>query len=411
MNSDFTIIELFAGIGAQTKALKNIDFKHNVLGISEIDKYAIKSYEAIHGKVNNFGNICEINSLPYADLWTYSFPCQDISTAGKMKGINKDSRSGLLYEVERLLEISKKENTLPKYLLLENVKNLVGKKFKQQFDEWLKYLDELGYNTYWQILNAKDYGIPQNRERVFAISIRKDIDKYGYKFPDKKELKLRIKDIKEEVVDIKYYLTQETQNKFIAKYLKENSDILCVGNVSSKNSQCGKVYNDEGIFPTICACTHEYAIGNIMIQLPHGSNNGGFVGKNGVSPTITTAQWQYNNLLIDEPTIGASRGRNPENTSDRTIGVPTEQRLELNKNGTANTLTTVQKDNYLVDVDFSIRKLTPLECWRLMGFDDEDFYKAKNAGISDTQLYKQAGNSIVVNVLEHIFIELYKYIN
>jgi DNA (cytosine-5)-methyltransferase 1 len=115
---------------------------------------------------------------------------------GKREGINKNTRSGLLYEVERLLEVSKLNNSLPQYLLLENVKNLVGKMFKGQFEDWIKYLDYMGYNTYWQVLNAKDYGVPQNRERVFAVSIRKDIDKNEYKFPEKQELGLRIKDIK-----------------------------------------------------------------------------------------------------------------------------------------------------------------------------------------------------------------------
>lgn len=145
------VIELFAGIGSQTQALKNIGVEHEVIGISEIDKYAIKSYEAIHGKVNNFGDITKIEKLPYCDLLTYSFPCQDISVAGKQEGIKEGTRSGLLYEVERLLEVSEK----PKYLLLENVKNLVGKGHKADFDKWLNRLEEMGYNNYWKVLNGR----------------------------------------------------------------------------------------------------------------------------------------------------------------------------------------------------------------------------------------------------------------
>lgn len=196
-----TVNELFSGIGAQKKALQRIGIEHKIIGISEIDKYAIRSYEAMYGETFNYGDIRTIERLNYADLWTYSFPCTDISVAGKQEGINENTRSGLLYQVQRLLEIAKKDNTLPKYLLLENVKNLVGKKFKQQFLEWLEYLDGLGYNTYWQVLNAKDYGIPQNRERVYGVSIRKDIDDGKFKFPEKVILNKRLADLLEKEVN------------------------------------------------------------------------------------------------------------------------------------------------------------------------------------------------------------------
>lgn len=172
-----TINELFSGIGAQVAAFKRLNIPYKVIGISEIDKYAIQSYEAINGPTRNYGDITQIERLDYADLWTYSSPCQDFSTAGKQKGIyNADgslTRSGLLKHVERLLEISVALGNQPKYLLMENVKGLVSKKFKPDFLKWLDKLEQLGYNNYWQILNAKDYGIPQNRERVFVVSIRK----------------------------------------------------------------------------------------------------------------------------------------------------------------------------------------------------------------------------------------------
>lgn len=122
-------------------------------------------------------------------MWTYSFPCQDLSVAGKQVGIKEGTRSGLLYEVERLLEDSVNKGKQPKYLLLENVKALVSKKFMPDFQRWLDKLEQLGYNNYWQVLNAKDYGIPQNRERVFVVSIRKDVDTKGYKFPERYLLK------------------------------------------------------------------------------------------------------------------------------------------------------------------------------------------------------------------------------
>ena len=208
------IIELFAGIGSQHQALKNIGIEHEVVAISEIDKYALKSYESLHGTPDNLGDIAKIDRLPKADLWTYSFPCQDVSVAGKLAGITEGTRSGLLYQVERLLKVASEEDTLPTYLLLENVKNLVSKRFKPQFDEWLKFLEGLGYTNYWQVLNAKDYGIPQNRERVFCVSIRGAHAPFS--FPEKQELKLKLKDLLEEEVEERYYLSQKMINCFMS---------------------------------------------------------------------------------------------------------------------------------------------------------------------------------------------------
>lgn len=209
-----TINELFSGIGAQVAALKRLNIPYEVVGISEIDKYAIQSYEAINGSVRNYGDITQIERLDYADLWTYSFPCQDLSFAGKQKGISENTRSGLLLHVERLLTGSVLYGTQPKYLLLENVKALVSKKFMPDFQRWLGKLEQLGYNNYWQVLNAKDYGVPQNRERVFVVSIRKDVDTKGYKFPSPVPLEKRLKDMLEPCVDEKYYLSADKVEKF-----------------------------------------------------------------------------------------------------------------------------------------------------------------------------------------------------
>lgn len=158
--------ELFSGIGAFRKALINLNIPHQIIGISEIDKYAIRSYEAMYGETRNYGDISKVQKLDYADLWTYGFPCQDISVAGFQQGIIPgETRSGLLYEVQRLLWVAKENGELPKYLILENVKNLVGKKFKAQFLDWLQWLDELGYNSYWDVINARNCGVPHQRER------------------------------------------------------------------------------------------------------------------------------------------------------------------------------------------------------------------------------------------------------
>lgn len=214
-----TVNELFAGIGAFRKALIRLGIPHEVVGISEIDKYAIKSYNAIYGETRNYGDISKVERLDYADLWTYGFPCQDISLAGQLKGIVKgETRSGLLYEVQRLLAQAQSDDALPKYLIMENVKNLVGKKFRPDFEGWLGWLDELGYNNYWKVLNAVDYGIPQNRERVFCISIRKDIDT-GYTFPSPIESDTVLMDKLEPVEDIdeKYFLSSECVKRRFTK--------------------------------------------------------------------------------------------------------------------------------------------------------------------------------------------------
>ena len=170
MNRKIRVFEAFAGYGSQSIALRNIGIPYEVVAISEIDKYAIKAYEAIHGKVNNLGDISKINveDIPDHDLFTYSFPCQDISTAGKQASLKEGSgtRSSLLWECRKIIEYKK-----PTYLLMENVKNLVSKKHRPYFNKWLEYLESLGYTNYWKVLNAKDFGVPQNRESICGINI------------------------------------------------------------------------------------------------------------------------------------------------------------------------------------------------------------------------------------------------
>ena len=206
-------LSLFSGIGAPEKALDRLGIDYELVGYSEIDKYASKAYCAVHGvdESLNLGDITKIDekALPKdIDLITYGFPCQDISVAGKGKGLfNEDgtkTRSGLFFDALRIIEA-----TQPKIAIAENVKNLVGKKFEQQFALILECLESVGYNNYWQVLNAKDYGIPQNRARVFIVSIRKDVDDGQFKFPEPFPLHLRLKDVLEDEVDEKFYLSDE----------------------------------------------------------------------------------------------------------------------------------------------------------------------------------------------------------
>ena len=211
------LIELFAGIGAQAKALENlgVDFEH--YRICEFDKYAVASYNAIHGTDFKTSDITQItaddlgivDTDKYCYIMTYSFPCTDLSVAGQMKGMAKGdkTRSGLLWEVERLLDECAE---LPQVLLMENVPQVHGTKNKKDFYAWLNKLESLGYKNYYKDLNAKHYGIPQSRNRCFLVSLLGD---YYYSFPKRKPLKLKLKDLLETEVDERYYLSDEIVDK------------------------------------------------------------------------------------------------------------------------------------------------------------------------------------------------------
>lgn len=213
------VLSLFSGIGAFEKALDNLGIEYNLLGYCEIDKYASKAYSLIHNvpESMNYTDVTKIDDLDFIDedidLITYGFPCQDISLAGKQKGFTdeegKTTRSGLFFEALRIIEDYK-----PKYAIAENVKNLTSKKFSKEFSIVLDSLEKAGYRNYWKVLNAKDYGIPQNRERVFIVSIRKDLNQ-DFVFPEKMPLELRLKDLLEDSVDKKYFLSQVTIESYI----------------------------------------------------------------------------------------------------------------------------------------------------------------------------------------------------
>ena len=323
------VFEAFAGYGSQSIALRNLGIEHEVVAISEIDKYAIQAYEAIHGPTLNLGDISKIDpkDIPQHDLFTYSFPCQDLSVAGKQAGLGKGTRSGLLYECEKIIE-----HCRPKYLLLENVKNLVGKKFKPQFDEWLVYLESLGYTNYWQVLNAKNYGVPQNRERVFVVSILGEHKPYEFPTPKAtKDVREYLDDVKNEDLTISEKFKQQIRNtNFRTDKYKEDTFNLINGNIEGFRIMDYRY--DEGLR----------------------------IRKNNLYPTLTT----------------------------KGLGSLSSTPIIYN-NG-----------------DF--RFLSARECFRLMGMRDDDIDKIQATGISNTQQYKMAGNSIVIDVLEAIFKNLFK---
>lgn len=395
------LIELFAGVGSQSMALRDLGADFESYRVVEFDKYAIKSYNAIHG--TNFPTLdirnihCEdlgiVDKQNVTYLLTYSFPCQDLSKAGKQRGMTKGSgtRSGLLWEVERILNECKDKDSLPQVLLMENVPDVIGTKNYEDFMKWYAALENMGYQSYYKVLNAKDYGIPQNRERCFMVSI---LGNYNYTFPKPIPLKLRLKDMLEESVDKKYYIS----NSKIESMLITNFNSSKFENV---------VQDKDGISSTLCARDYKdpkcIVVGTTSISKYESSNR--IYSPKGISPIINTMQG--GNL---QPKVAVKE--NTKKGYDIAIegdSINLEQPNSQTRRGrvgkqVAQTLTTSCNQGVLGN-GTRIRKLTPKECWRLMGFKDSDFEKAEKVN-SNTQLYKQAGNSIVKQVLMAIFKQM-----
>jgi DNA (cytosine-5)-methyltransferase 1 len=321
------VFTAFSGYDSQCMALDKLKITYDLVGWSEIDKHAIKAHNAIYPqyKDRNYGDISKIDwsQVPDFDLFTYSSPCTDFSTAGKMAGGEEGSgtHSSLLWECRKAI-LAKK----PKYLLFENVKNVVGKRFIETFEKWKKELEKYGYSNYVKVLNASNYNVAQNRERVFMISILND--KEGYTFPEYMQLTKSVKDYLEQTtIDEKYYLSKMLIERCLEKGIKKEyiaNRINVVSNFTKCNHCCGRVININGISPTVM-----------------------------------------------------------ENHGD---GV------------------TIIED---LDNPFSIRKLTPREMFRLMGVEDKNIDKMLATDICRGQLFKLAGNSIVVDVLENILKNLF----
>jgi DNA (cytosine-5)-methyltransferase 1 len=381
------LIELFAGIGSQAKALKKLGIPFTHHRVVEWDKYAIKSYNAIHNTNFETSDITKIKgedlgiteTNKYNYLMTYSFPCQDLSKAGKGKGMTKgdNTRSGLLWEVERLLRECKE---LPQYLLMENVPDVIGQKNIKDFAMWCEFLESIGYRNFYQLLNAKDYGIPQNRNRCFMVSILKTKNQI-FQFPKPIPLKLRLKDMLEDEVDEKYYLSETAiqymfntnyqQNKFKTRVQGEIASTLCIAIPEATKKGYALAKEGDGIY----------------INRPHQKRG---VVQKGMIQTLKTSGGDVGVVVLGNY---SPSGHNASRIVDKNGLSPTV----MENHGT---VTAIQQSN------LKIRKLTPKECWRLMGFSDEDFDKASKVN-SNSQLYKQAGNSIVVNVLMEIFKKLF----
>ena len=494
-----------------------------LVNFCEFDKYAVKSYCAIHNvdESLNLGDITKIdehNISPFNMICGGS-PCQDFSVAGKQKGsvwtckdceheynpltvhwserdkcpecgsnnIEK-TRSSLLVEYLRVIRANK-----PNFGMYENVKNIVGKQFKETtFKLFTDELEEYGYNVYWKVLNAKDYGIPQNRERVYLIFIKKELDNGKFKYPEPFDNGIRLKDILESEVDEKFYISENKVQKFIQtlcinKSDEESNTPKFIGNVNRPDfgtGYAGGVWDSNNISPTLTTMQGGGRQPHIITSLV--SNKGEkFEREIDVANTLLARDYkgfgnQAMNAIIDNfnnkvairqatkkgyieceiggvadlsyPNSKTRRGRVQDggnicptltatetdicriesvnefdnrpkerffrqaldtfNDSDAEYGNTIDAfNKRVNKSGYSPTLTT-RPEGFKTAIlpvtnDIRIRKLTPKECFRLMGFSDENFEAAENV-VSNSQLYKQAGNSIVVDVLYYILVELYK---
>lgn len=442
------LIELFAGIGAQAKALENLGVNFEHYRVCEIDKYAIASYNAIHGTNFEISDITKLSSndlgiidtTTYIYILTYSFPCQDLSLAGKQQGMKKgtQTRSGLLWEVERLLKGCKE---LPQVLLMENVPQVHSSKNYEDFKDWQNFLSNLGYQNTWADLNAKNYGIPQNRNRTFMVSI---LGNSPYEFPEPFPLNLKLKDLLEDNVDEKYYLSEKQINGIVNSSFAQKCNFIqnteCCGTLLARDRKDPKCVAISSSIPIKENTIKGYAIASygdsVNLEQPNSKTRRGRVGFK-VANTLTTncnqgvvvlGNYSPSNhnasRIVDSegiaPTVMENHGTITATIVKRylPIGVvvnkDSENYIQWKQKGSfdiscrtykedkiSGTVTTCEVMKILTN-DLAIRKLTPKEYWRLMGFDDEDFEKASKVN-SNTQLYKQAGNSIVVNVLMEIF--------
>lgn len=559
------LIELFAGIGSQHQALKNLGVKIDRSTIVEWQVNSIQAYNDIHirkydnhtqgldkqelaKRLNEYGvsidynepvkfeslmrksedwlrnvynniintnnkvNIMSVkgsdlnivNTNKYDYVLTYSFPCQDLSKAGLRKGMtDKTTRSGLLWEVERILSECKE---LPQILLMENVPDVIGSRFISDFQRWEERLRELGYSNHTEILNSKDFGIPQNRERAFMVSI---LGSSLYNFPQKQPLKLRLKDMLEEKVDEKYYLsdvfldrlenikskdkrlpemldkidrnTDEPQSldlynrtvsdisqtltmpnhnaqaiavkepKITLEQINNDYGMLNGGKWNNFNDSIRRVYNENYVSPTITTMGGGQREPKVLVNEPkldvvanvskNGRENGNIYNSDGLSPTLCARDYkdpkkitaiaipedtkQGFALAVDGDGIYINRPEQKRvvvqkqmiqtikaNSNDIGVVVYDDYNSTIRKDqDTIGTLTTNIGNNALrhgyklIENQLRIRKLTPKECYRLMGFSDEAFALSQ-ANQSNSSLYHQAGDSIVVNVLMELFRSL-----
>ena len=437
----------FSGYDSQKMALQRLhnafpDFCFELVAWSEIDENAIAAHNAIfpEDKSKNLGDISKIDwaKAPDFDLFTYSFPCQDISAAGKQSGFEEGTgtRSSLLWECKKTIEAKK-----PRYLMMENVKALASAKFLPFLRQWQSWLHSQGYENFTQILNASDYEVPQNRERVFMISIlRTDNNPYpSYYFPKKLKLEKRIKHILEQNVDESYYLSQKALEYFCRagqrvddNFLKQAAEpkIAASRGRGEFNRQQLEI-NESGTSNTLTSVSKDNLLiepkVNIVGQYDS-SQNSRIIDTEGISYCVTNGHKDGMPKIIEPNVLRQERTEQGKQIRKLAKG---DKGIKFNggnkefcprTDGLSNTLSTSTKDNMLAMPElrciegcmvdkygnrYRVRKLTPKECFRLMDVSDGDIKKMESSGVAKTNLYKLAGNSIVVACMFHIFRKLF----
>ena len=415
------LLSLFSGIGAFEKALDRAGIKYDLVNYCEIDRYASRAYAAVH-EVSEDLNLHDVQTIDCdrlksrgVNLITYGFPCQDISVAGSMKGFEHDgqkTRSGLFYDALRVIR-----ELRPEVAIAENVKALASKKFEGEFAAVRGGLAEAGYNNYYAILDASDYGIPQHRERIFIVSIRKDVDSDTFAFPQKEPLRLRVKDLLEYEVEEKYYIDTDRARELIRKLAEEgklpgNEPAIAAmrgRDPENPSNRYSGVHTEQKMEVNTFGTLNTAQGGQKQPKIIDIVND-----HDGCCKTIMSRYYKTSprHLASDARIVSSGVIETEKIAECKAVGdlkVGGERGIVYDAEKSMCTLSATQyKDPHKVLNEYRIRKLTPKECWRLMGFDDEDFEKAKAAGMSNTQLYKMAGNSICVPVLEAIFRQLYQ---
>lgn len=425
----FNYVSLFSGVGGFEQALDKLG--GNCVFASEIDKFASKAYATLYGEDHLHGDVTKIDAkdVPDHDLLVGGFPCQSFSVAGKRGGF-EDSRGTLFFEMAR---IAKEKQ--PKVFLAENVKGLVGHDKGRTLDTIVKTLNDIGYRVDFEVLNSKYFGVPQNRERIFIVAVRedlipnepwsdestkgqlvvpkgkrrlmkyKDLKSFNFNWPKQDEVTTRLRDILEPKVDEKYYLSEEKTAKLLeqleGRTFKDSDDCNMIGRVEGINGHdyIKRVYSTEGMSPTVptgAGGNHEPKIAEQQ-QFSDGS---------GISHCLDA------NYTKGTSPGDVGKGRRTHVIEQEVRPVLTPDRLNKRQNGRrfkedgeeAFTLTSIDRHGVAFGEypRYRIRKLTPLECFRLQGFPDEAHQALVDVGISDSQRYKMAGNAVTVNVIEAI---------
>lgn len=412
----------FSGIGAPEMALKYLGIDFESVFACEIDKYARQSFEQLH-KPNTFYNDITTRNhkeVEQLDLYVAGFPCQAFSMAGKRKGF-EEARGTLFFNVAEFILINQ-----PKVFVLENVKGLLSHDKGNTFQTIVDILsngggtqngqisldvfeDGLGYHIYWQVLNTKDYGIPQNRERIFIVGFK---DFKEFSFPKPMELMLRLGDILQDNPKSKYYLSNKgienlNKNQEFNKFNPLNTESELAACITAR---CNKVSNDNNFIEV----DNKYYLSDKLIESftkhkeRHTEKGTGFKWEVKKNDDIANCLRANASLCPTDNTIEVSKEVRTDDAKKKRKETGTndfrDKKIEWRRQDYSNTITTSLTNDHYIKQN-KIRRLTPLECWRLQGFRDEDFFSVKD--LSDTQLYKQAGNSITVNVLMELFKKIY----